>query len=61
MPKKTAKKETIKKGIQVNSQIKRNRKQFELENETSQVGLKIKQDLQQIFRLPVEIKSLLKK
>ena len=37
MPKKTAEKETVKK----DKQIKMKRKQFELENEASQVGLKI--------------------
>ena len=41
MPKKTAEKETVKKDKQINNQIKRKRKHFELENEASQVGLKI--------------------
>ena len=45
MPKKTAEKETVKKdnqiNNQINNQIKRKRKHFELENESSQVGLKI--------------------
>ena len=41
MPKKTAEKETVKKYKQINNQIKRKRKNFELENVASQVGLKI--------------------
>ena len=41
MPKKTAEKETVKKDKQINNQIKRKRKHFKLENEASQVGLKI--------------------
>ena len=41
MPKKTAEKETVKKDHQINNLIKRKRKHFELENEASQVGLKI--------------------
>ena len=40
MPKKIAEKETIKKEKQINNQIKRKRKHFELENEASQVGIK---------------------
>ena len=40
MRKKTAEKETAKKEKQINNQIKR-KKNFELENITSQVGLKI--------------------
>ena len=41
MPKKTEEKETVKKDKQINNQIKRKGKHFELENEASQVGLKI--------------------
>ena len=41
MPKKTAEKETVKKDKQINNQIKRKGKHFELENEASQVGFKI--------------------
>ena len=41
MSKKTAEKETIKKEKQINNQTKRKRKHFELENEASQVGLKV--------------------
>ena len=41
MPKKTTEKETVKKDKQINNQIKRKRKHLELENEASQVGLKI--------------------
>ena len=37
MPKKTAEKETVKNDKQINNQIKRKRKHFELENEVSQV------------------------
>ena len=41
MTKKTAEKESVKKDKQINNQIKRKRKHFELDNEASQVGLKI--------------------
>ena len=41
MPKKTTEKETVTKDKQINNQIKRKTKHFELENEASQVGLKI--------------------
>ena len=41
MPKKTAEKETVKKDKHIYNQINRKRKHFELENEASQVVLKI--------------------
>ena len=41
MPKKTEEKETVKKDKQINNQIKRKTKHFELEKEANQIGLKI--------------------
>ena len=40
MPKKTERKKTVKKDKQINNQIQRKRKHFELEDEASQVGFK---------------------
>ena len=41
MTKKTIEKETVKKEKQINNQIKKKRKHFEIENEASQKGIRI--------------------
>ena len=61
MPKKTAEKETVKKDKQINNQIKRKRIHFELENEASQVGLKILTRPSTVFKLANGYKNLMKK
>ena len=53
-------KETVKKDKHINNQIKSKRKHFELENETSQVGIKILTRPSTDFPLAYE-KKLLKK
>ena len=60
MPKKTAEKETVKKDKHIYNQIKRKRKHFELENEASQVGLKILIRPSTDFPLTYGDKNLLK-
>ena len=61
MPRKTVEKETVKKEKQINNQIEKKRKQFELENETSQVELKILTRPSTDFPFVFGDKNLLKK
>ena len=61
MPKKTAEKETVKKRNQINNQIKRKENTLSLKMKQVKLDLKLLQDLQQISRVPMKIKNLLKK